>query len=170
MAQVVLKRALQDVMGQLPAVEVAIALPAIKASLSDYEYQLITSVAGANLGEVTLFRDLLHFAPWGCMSVHIIHVLNSVHRCHCESLDFLPGSLQHFDTFPVVSSVLVLLPAHVICINRQSSLVLYIPGDPAIESKIKRRRQDGCRGSAAGAAPVRGGPVDAVPPRPQRCT
>ncbi len=56
LAQVVLKRALQDVMGQLPAVEVAIALPAIKASLSDYEYQLITSVAGANLGEVALFR------------------------------------------------------------------------------------------------------------------
>jgi len=50
--QVVLKRALQDVMGQLPGIEVAISLPAIKASLSDYEYLLITSVAQANIGEV----------------------------------------------------------------------------------------------------------------------
>ena len=38
-------------------------------------------------------------------------------------------------------SSLVFLPAHVICINRQSSLVRCIPADPATESKQKRRRR-----------------------------
>lgn len=50
--QVELKRALQDGGGKVAAMEVAVSLPAIKASLSDQEFQLITSVAGANLGEV----------------------------------------------------------------------------------------------------------------------
>jgi hypothetical protein len=52
--QIELRRALQDAAQKLPALEVAVTLPAIKASLSDYEFQLITSVAGANIGEVSI--------------------------------------------------------------------------------------------------------------------
>lgn len=52
--QVTLRRPLLDVAKQVPLYELAISLPSIKATLSDQEYQLMTSVAGANLAE--LFR------------------------------------------------------------------------------------------------------------------
>ena len=46
-------RPVRDLQKRVPDVEVAIDLPSMKASLSDREYQLITSVAGANLSEAT---------------------------------------------------------------------------------------------------------------------
>lgn len=49
--QVTLRRPLRDVAKQVPLYELAVALPSIKASLSDQEYQLMTSVAGDNLAE-----------------------------------------------------------------------------------------------------------------------
>ena len=49
--QVTLIRPVRDLRNQVPLYEVALALPSIKATLSDREYQLITSVAGANLAE-----------------------------------------------------------------------------------------------------------------------
>lgn len=52
-----LKRPLRDVQHLLPASEVAIGLPSIKASLSDTEYALITSVAGANFSEPLHISD-----------------------------------------------------------------------------------------------------------------
>jgi hypothetical protein len=55
--QVVLKRPLRDVQQQLPITEVAISLPSIKTSLSDTEYMLITSVAGANFSEPLRMSD-----------------------------------------------------------------------------------------------------------------
>lgn len=57
LVQVVLKRPLRDVQQQLPVSEVAISLPSIKASLSDTEYALITSVAGANFSEALHISD-----------------------------------------------------------------------------------------------------------------
>lgn len=44
-------RPVRDLLKQVPLYEVALALPSIKATLSDREYQLITSVAGENLAE-----------------------------------------------------------------------------------------------------------------------
>ena len=51
--QVTLVRPVRDLRKRVPDVEVAIDLPSMKASLLDREYQLITSVAGANLSEAT---------------------------------------------------------------------------------------------------------------------
>jgi hypothetical protein len=55
--QVVLKRPLRDEQQRLPVTEVAISLPSIKTSLSDTEYMLITSVAGANFSEPLRLSD-----------------------------------------------------------------------------------------------------------------
>ena len=55
--QVVLKRPLRDEQQRLPVTEVAISLPSIKTSLSDTEYMLITSVAGANFSEPLRMSD-----------------------------------------------------------------------------------------------------------------
>ena len=44
-------RPVRDLRKQVALYEVAISLPSIKATLSDLEYQLITSVAGENLAE-----------------------------------------------------------------------------------------------------------------------
>jgi len=60
---VVLKRPLQDVQQQLPVSEVAVSLPSIKASLSDVEYALITSVAGANFSEGLHLSDEARCVP-----------------------------------------------------------------------------------------------------------
>ncbi len=46
-------RPVRDLQNRVPDVEVAIDLPSMKATLSDREYQLITSVAGANLSEAS---------------------------------------------------------------------------------------------------------------------
>ncbi|KAK9819963.1 hypothetical protein WJX72_004515 [[Myrmecia] bisecta] len=46
-----LQRPLRDVLQSVPAMEVAIDIPSIKATVSDQEYQLITSMAGDNLAE-----------------------------------------------------------------------------------------------------------------------
>ena len=55
--QVVLKRPLRDALQRLPVSEVAVSLPSIKASLSDQEYALISSVAGANFSEALQLSD-----------------------------------------------------------------------------------------------------------------
>ncbi|KAK9834254.1 hypothetical protein WJX81_000411 [Elliptochloris bilobata] len=46
-----LRRPLRDRFRRLPAFEVGLAIPSIKAALSDREFALITSVAGANVSE-----------------------------------------------------------------------------------------------------------------------
>ncbi len=51
--QLSLVRPVRDLQHRVPDVEVAVDLPSMKATLSDREYQLITSVAGANLSEAT---------------------------------------------------------------------------------------------------------------------
>ena len=51
--QLTLVRPVRDLKKRVPDVEVAVDLPSMKATLSDREYQLITSVAGANLSEAT---------------------------------------------------------------------------------------------------------------------
>jgi len=46
-----LRRPLRDRYRRMPKFEVGLAIPSIKATLSDREYALITSVAGANVAE-----------------------------------------------------------------------------------------------------------------------
>ena len=49
--QLELRRPVRDVQQSLPGIELSISMPSIKATLSDHEYQLATSMASSNMSE-----------------------------------------------------------------------------------------------------------------------
>lgn len=48
---ITLRRPVRDILGAMPGIEVSIDVPSIKATLSDHQYRLITSIAQDNLRE-----------------------------------------------------------------------------------------------------------------------